>query len=147
MMENVKRAAERVANECIGLRSRHLGRVITRLYDQALRDQGLTAPQLSLLAAVELLAPVPASGLVDPLEMDKSTLSRNLRLMKRHGWIREVAVEGRARQLSLTAQGREALLAAMPAWEDAQNAARERLGAGAGEVLDKLLGHPWNQAE
>jgi len=147
MTDDTKRVAERVASECIGLRSRRLGRVITRLYDYALRDQGLTAPQMSLLAAVELLAPVPASGLVDPLEMEKSTLSRNLRLLKSHGWISEAPAEGRTKELSLTTEGQEALLAAVPAWEEAQAAARERLGADASEVLDELLGHPWTQAE
>ncbi|MEM1414162.1 MAG: MarR family transcriptional regulator [Myxococcota bacterium] len=133
-------AAARVANECLAFRSRRLARVVSRLYDDALRDEGLTVAQLVLLAAIEHEQAPSAAELGAVLEIDKSTLCRNLRLLESRGWIaRRPSGEGRAMALGLTPAGRGRLRAAIPAWERAQEAARKRLGPEALGALDTLL--------
>jgi hypothetical protein len=47
-----KEASKRIARECIAVRVRLLNRVITSLYDDALRPLGITVSQLNLLVAI-----------------------------------------------------------------------------------------------
>jgi DNA-binding MarR family transcriptional regulator len=59
--------------------------------------------------------------------LDKTTVSRNLKLLERNGWIEPVAAgDKRLRRFALTADGRKRLEAARPAWRKAQ----EQLRAG-----------------
>jgi len=133
--------ARQIARECLGLRSRHLGRMVTRIYDQALRPHGLTLPQLSLLTAIELMGPVQPAELCEPLGLEKSTLSRNVRLMAARGWVREQPTEhGKGKLLELTPAGEALLLSAAGAWEAAQEEARALLGRESRTTLDRLLG-------
>ena len=135
-----RHAAQRMARECIGLRARYLGRLVTRMYDDALRPLGLTAAQLSLLGAIEGLAPASAKQVGERLDLEKSTLSRNLRLLSDRGWVRVLQPDrGRHRLLELTPAGRRLLVRAMPAWQEAQVAARRRLGEETAEALQGLL--------
>lgn len=138
--EAAHRAAAHIAHKCIAMRSRRLGRVISRLYDDALRPHGLNVSQLVLLAAIEAHAPSPAARIAASLDMEKSTFSRKLRLLLDRGWVeRDASGPGRAVDLALSALGQETLVAAMPAWEQAQRTAEARLGVDASAVLDALL--------
>ncbi|MGF1469297.1 MAG: MarR family winged helix-turn-helix transcriptional regulator [Sandaracinaceae bacterium] len=140
MADRTHRAARRIAEACIATRSRRLGRTVTRLYDDALRAHQLTAAQLALLVAIELNAPVTAKDLTELLEIEKSTLSRNLRLMAERAWIDREDDQGRAAALVLSREGRRVLREALPSWEQAQREALARLGEEAAETLDALLG-------
>ena len=46
--------AQRIASECLGRRARLLSRVVTRLFDEELRDHELKGSQLTLLVALAL---------------------------------------------------------------------------------------------
>jgi DNA-binding MarR family transcriptional regulator len=130
-----KAAAARIVSRCIGFRARRLMRVVSRLYDEALRDSELTVAQLSLLAAIELQGPVQPGELAQAMDLEKSTLSRNVKLMVERGLLRISEGEtGRAQTLELTA-----LIAALPAWEQAQQQAGALLGPDAAKVLDRLF--------
>jgi DNA-binding MarR family transcriptional regulator len=57
--------------------------------------------------------------------LDKTTVSRNFKLLERNGWIESSVVsDKRKRQFTLTAAGRERLAAAKPEWKKAQNQLR-----------------------
>jgi len=138
MGKKSREAAERITGECVAIRSRRLGRIITRIYDDALRRHGVTASQLGLLATIELHAPVTAARLGEELEIDTSTLSRNLKRMEDLEWLGATSA-GRARELELTTEGRRILTKAARAWKKAQTEALERLGKDAPKKLDALL--------
>ena len=70
------------------------------------------------------------------MQLDDSTLSRNLERMRISGWLEEVpGNNGRERPYRLTAKGRKLLEKATPAWSDAQEKARELLGDSGVEAL------------
>jgi len=94
--------------------------------------------QFGLIVAIEQMAPVLASELTRVIDVEKSTLSRNIGLMSERGWL-QIEAEGREKRLSLSRAGKDLLEAVFPAWEHAQAAARERLGNATVETLDKLL--------
>jgi len=132
--------ARRMASECLAVRVRRLGRVVTRVYDAALAPHGVTIAQLNLLTAIVAADGARPTDLVRILDVEKSTLSRDLQRMEDLGWIRfDPRQSGRGRSISLTPAGTRLLLEVRPAWEKAQEAARSQLGRGAFAGLRKLL--------
>jgi len=118
-----------IASECLSVRVRRLGRVITRIYDAALAPHGVNAAQLNLLSAIAASGGARAVDLAQLLEMEKSTLSRDLKRMEQAGWVRsDVALPGGGRAVTLTPAGSRLLLEVRAAWESAQAAAQEVLG-------------------
>ena len=79
--------ADLIASECLAVRVRLLNRTITGIYDEALRPLGLTTGQLNILVLVAKLGPVAPGEVARKLNMEKSTVSRNIERMQRHGWL------------------------------------------------------------
>lgn len=133
------RAAERIAAECIAVRLRMLNRRITRLYDDALREQGLGIAQLNMLVAIAKAGEVSPVALGEALDLEKSTLSRNVARMRERGWVVvEPAGRGPGQRLTLTDEGLALLDAVEPAWARAQEQARALLGAALGGELERV---------
>jgi DNA-binding MarR family transcriptional regulator len=114
---------------CMCHKARMAARVVTRAYDDALRAIGLRASQVSVLAAVGARGALSIKSLADTLQMERTTLTRNLRPLEGRGYV-VLAPERRYRSriLTLTPLGRAALLEALPLWEDAQRTLKRRLG-------------------
>jgi len=104
-------------------------RVVTRAYDDALRPTGLRATQISVLAAVGARGALSIKSLADTLQMERSTLTRNLRPLEERGYVM-LAPERRyrSRVLTLTPAGRATLGKALPMWEGAQRNLKKRIG-------------------
>jgi DNA-binding MarR family transcriptional regulator len=127
--ENLNRDAAEVIRTCIATRLRMADRVITRVYDQALRPLGLKVTQLSMLVVAEDRGLIRQSEVGAELQLDDSTLSRNLERMRANGWLEEVpADDARVHSYRLTDAGRALLARAIPAWRKAQAQARRLLG-------------------
>ena len=129
--------AEVIAGECLAVRVRALNRAVTALYDEALRPHGLRVGQLNLLVAVAKMGTARPGDLCRLLRMDKSTLSRDVEVLRRNGWLElDDAADARARPLRLSARGHALLELVVPAWRRAQEQARRLLGDdGAAAVL------------
>jgi DNA-binding MarR family transcriptional regulator len=113
---------------CACATARHVARTLTQLYDAALRDIGLEAPQFALLQTLNKAGPLSQAALGRRHALDKTTASRNLRWLERQGWV--VAAPGtdrRERRFTLTADGRRRLAAAQPRWRRAQEQLRREM--------------------
>lgn len=117
------------AASCACLKARKAARAVTRAYDKALRPSGLRVTQFSILGAAGVSGGAPLGKLANMLGMERTTLTRNLQLIEREGLITVVNVDGRTRNVVLTATGNRRLAQALPLWEDAQNELRRKLGA------------------
>jgi DNA-binding MarR family transcriptional regulator len=127
--ESVKSDAAEVIRDCIATRLRMANRVITKTYDDALRSLGLTVTQLSMLVVAEHRGLIRQSEVGAELQLDDSTLSRNLERMRTNGWLVGVPGEdARVHSYRLTEAGRTLLDKAIPAWRTAQREARRLLG-------------------
>ena len=127
-----------IARTCIAVRLRLLNRVVTNLYDDALRPLGLKVSQLNILVVTAKLGLARPAQVCDILQLDTSTLSRNVERMKAHGWLEVVPEEdARAQPFRLTAQGKRLIEKAVPAWEEAQRQATEVLGEEGIGLLDR----------
>lgn len=140
-------AAEIISGECLGARVRILNRAVTALYDEALRPHGLRVGQMNLLVAVARMGTAKPGDLCRLLKMEKSTLSRDVDLMRRKGWLEvDESGDGRARPLKVTAEGLTLLEAVVPAWRRAQEGAKELLGSEATAALARTVDGLWKEA-
>ncbi|HSR82155.1 MAG TPA: MarR family transcriptional regulator, partial [Hyphomicrobiaceae bacterium] len=71
--------AESASAACISTRVRQLSRIVTRVYDDALRPLGITASQFTLLTQLAQQDGITAVEIGHSLDIEKSTLSRNLK--------------------------------------------------------------------
>ena len=72
------------------------------------------------------------------MQLDTSTLSRNVERMRAHGWLEVVPEDdARSQPFRLTAQGKRLIEKAIPAWEEAQAQAAELLGEDGIALLNK----------
>ena len=127
-----------IARTCIAVRLRLLNRVVTNLYDDALRPLGLKVSQLNLLVVTAKLGLAQPAKVCALLQLDTSTLSRNVERMRAKGWLEVVPAEdARTQPFRLTAQGKSLLEKAVPAWEQAQKQAEELLGDEGIALLDR----------
>ena len=126
---------------CTCLRLRKAARRITQVYDGYLEPLGLTITQFGLLAHLRVLDGIGVGALAEKLVMDPTTLTRNLRPLRRRGFVvlAPDPDDRRSRSLHLTEQGREALRAARPAWARAQRHVEEILGNADAAVLNSAL--------
>ena len=129
-----------IARECLAVRLRMLNRVITNIYDDALRPLGMKTSQLNILVAAKRAGLARPAEICQLLQLDTSTLSRNVERMMARGWLEVVADEdGRAQPFRLTAKGKQLLQRAEPAWEQAQRKATELLGGDAISVISDAV--------
>jgi DNA-binding MarR family transcriptional regulator len=118
-----------IAGECLAVRLRRLNRVVTGIYDKALRPLGLKVSQMNILVVVDRLGLARPAEVSRLLELDASTLSRNVERMRAKGWLEIVEDDdARAHPFQLTAKGARLLRRAFPAWERAQREAAGVLG-------------------
>ena len=138
---SMQEIAEETASSCLATRVRQLSRIVTRLYDDALRPLGITASQYTLLAQLASRDGITAVEIGHELDIEKSTLSRNLkRLLALGHIIMDPPAGRRGRGLHLTPKGQAVLVDAFPIWRDAQERATNILGATTRGILDDLLG-------
>jgi len=121
---------DEMVRDCLAVRVRLIGRAVTALYDSALSRHGLTIAQVNLLAALGVVGPCAPSYLGEGLRLERSTVSRNLSLLRKQGWIVAVSSDAKgAREVVLTPAGRDKVAEVMPAWRRAQQQAAELLSA------------------
>jgi DNA-binding MarR family transcriptional regulator len=113
--------------QCLCAATRLAARAITKVYEAELRKAGLQAPQFWLLMEIAHRQPVSQSELLKGAVIDQTTLSRNLAVVVKHGWV-ACEVKGRQRVYSISKSGRAKLERAKPKWMAAQERMKAALG-------------------
>jgi DNA-binding MarR family transcriptional regulator len=131
----------RISNDCIAVRVRLINRVITALYDEALRPHGIRVSQGNILVAVGRMGDAKPADVCRILRIEKSTLSRDVELMKQEGWLVSKPPDGgRNQTLSITKKGVAMLRRTAPAWEGAQAEAEKLVGESGVAALHQIAG-------
>lgn len=135
-----ERQVERFGEEvplCACFNIRKAARAISQLYDDVLRPSGLRVTQFSILAVTRKLGPVTVTRLAEETVTDRTTLTRNLKLLAQQKLLRITpGKDRREREVALTDRGRLALAQAFPLWKDVQSRVANRLGH---ERFERLL--------
>jgi DNA-binding MarR family transcriptional regulator len=115
---------------CACATARRAAHALTRMYDVSLRSAELEAPQFALLNMLDKVGPCSQAAMGRKFALEKTTLSRNLKFLEGKGWVEPApGRDARERCFVVTADGRERLTAARPAWRKAQQRVRASLTA------------------
>lgn len=109
-------------SRCLVLTTIAAARTLLRHYDDQLKPFGVTVQQFSLLAAIRFHPGEPVMALAQRVQLDRTSLTRNLDLLERKNLVRRVVgVVGNVRLCELTEQGNAMLDRLLPEWQRAQS--------------------------
>lgn len=135
----LRSSVDRIAGDCIAVRVRLINRVVTSVYDEALRPHGLRVSQANILIAVARQGAARPVDICRLLRLDKSTLSRDVEVMKARGWLEsDPPTGGRSQVLRVAQAGLELLGRSEAAWESAQAEASRLIGGPGVEALREI---------
>jgi DNA-binding MarR family transcriptional regulator len=128
---------------CTCAKLRRLSRRVTAVYDRELAAAGLRVTQYSMLSVIQREAGqdgMPLTALAERLDMDRTTLTRNLKPLIAQSWAELVTseVDARLRLARVTPAGVAAWQAARPHWKRAQLEVNRTLGD---DTVERL--HQW----
>jgi DNA-binding MarR family transcriptional regulator len=134
-------AAHAPLRGCTCARLRRLTRRVTAVYNRALALSGMRVTQYSLLTTLRHLGPQPLSVLAESLDMDRTTLSRNLKPLADAGWVSVLGSfdDARVRLIALRPAGEAHLQLARAHWKRAQEEVNETIGPGELAQLHQML--------
>ena len=125
---------------CTNLRLRRLSRLVSRHYDAHVAASGLKTTQYSLLSHVLHLGPLRPVDLARAMNVEASTLTRNLKPMVAAGWLTQGdGPDARSRLIAVTDAGRAKRAEAQAHWRDAQRGLNDLLGVERVLALHALL--------
>ncbi len=125
---------------CTCYRLRQTARLVSRTYDRFLAPAGISIGQFGILATLVAMQGQSTSALAEALQMERTTLTRNLSPLEKLGYIHSAEGEDRrSRVHHLTQAGLQALRAAKPLWLAAQQDLEHRLGKREVGILNKTL--------
>jgi DNA-binding MarR family transcriptional regulator len=143
-MSDATRLARKIRTECVGMRVRQASRLLTRVYDEALRELGIQESQFSVLVAIACFGEDGATigPLASVLAMDRTTITRSLTPLEKAGFVRVARSpdDARARVILLTRAGERTIESAYPLWEGAQKRVKSALGQERFDDLRTQLG-------
>jgi DNA-binding MarR family transcriptional regulator len=126
--------------QCACANLRRAARLVTQLYSREMGRE-IEPAQFSLLSVLSHRPGASQAPLGRALGLDKTTMSRNLRLMQRNGWIEPALTDDqRERGFRLTPGGAKILSATRPGWLRAQAKLRTALKPGEWETMLKVFG-------
>ena len=125
---------------CACMNLRRTARLIAQFYDQKLQPGGLRNTQFTLLVTLRHQGPIAITQLAGLLGLDRTTLTRNIRLLQKDGMIGEqTGQDARVRLLTLTKKGEAAVAKAAPHWKKAQAEFLKKFGKERWQLLRSEL--------
>jgi DNA-binding MarR family transcriptional regulator len=125
---------------CTCYRLRQSARIVSRTYDAFLAPCGISIGQFGLLTTLSAMKGESISTVAEVLQMERTTLTRNLIPLQKLGYIAvEQASDRRARSLNLTEAGKKILTAARPKWQAAQRSLEKQVGKAEVNLLNITL--------
>ncbi len=130
-----------VRRACACDQLRRVTRGVTQIYDNAVVPSGLRITQLAIFVGLSTEGDVPLTVLADGLKLDRTTLTRNLKVLEDRGLIRtyEHEHDARVRMVSMTLEGSATLKGALEHWATVQAHVEERFGRERLEALGDEL--------
>ena len=128
-VKNAQDLLQEVASHCVAVRTRVINRVVTGMYNDAMRPFGVRVEQMNIIIVVARRGEVSPSQVAEFLHLEKSTLSRNVERLQEKGWLEVVAQEdGRTHHLKVTKEGLALFRKLLPGWRKVQVQVTELLG-------------------
>lgn len=134
-----------IIRDCLAVRVRLIARTVSSLYDEAVAAHDVTIAQLNMLAALGEVGPCAPRKLGEVLQLERSTVSRNLDLLMAKGLVEAVSSDAKGvREVALSQKGHLKIAAVLPDWRAAQTQACEVLGAEGVQALRDASVNIWS---
>ena len=117
--------------DCLCTSLRRSARNISQIYSEHLQQSGekINANQVSILVLLSQIEKETISELSNKLKMERTTLTRNLKVLDKSGWIKNYSgTDGRMKFTKLSKRGNQVLGKILPYWKQAQNKTKKILG-------------------
>jgi DNA-binding MarR family transcriptional regulator len=112
---------------CTGIRQ--AAHAMTEIYDRALAPSGLKITMFRVLRRLSNAGLPTITELAEIVELDRSSLSRNLKVLEREGLVCfEGSADERRKVVRLTPAGKAALKKALPLWVETQARMKSKIG-------------------
>mgnify|MGYP001675899652 FL=1 len=103
-------------NECHCFMLRNMASSIKKIYNQRFQELGITNEQFTILRHMKYLAPISVTNLSEKIKIDRTTLSRNLKILETKELIVDNSLVGRSRQIVLSEKGNDVINKAEKIW-------------------------------
>ena len=114
---------------CSAKKLRQVSRRVSQHFDALMASAGLKTTQYSLLSQIQAQGPIRPGDLAHAMQMDASTLTRNLQPRVAQQWVSVgPGADGRSRLVRITALGRDKRAQSQREWKRAQRAFNARVG-------------------
>lgn len=125
---------------CYRILLNRASRKVSALYDETLAPLGVSIAQFNLIRVIVAMEPVSVTDLAAYVELDRSTVGRNGRVLERLGLITmSNGLDQREALFSLTEKGHDVLKRGLPLWDSVQHGIEKNLGAEKARLLQRLL--------
>jgi DNA-binding MarR family transcriptional regulator len=125
---------------CYCILLRKASRRLSARYDDALAPLGINIGQFSMLRNIHRKQPISLTELGAIMELDRSTVGRNTKILERMGLVTSaIGEDQREALLSLSERGESLLEKAEPVWENVQVELDAKVGERSAEELRRLL--------
>ena len=123
-------------NNCIGLRLRRLSRIVDGYYRKNLIDYEITESQLTILFLLSEMKKVEQGRIGKVLKLERSTVSRNIKLLKEKRLIKRTPEY--KPEIELTTKGKNLVLELLPLWEKTMDELFAKLGNNGMQMIKQL---------
>lgn len=123
-------------NNCIGLRLRRLSRIVDGYYRKNLIDYEITESQLTILFLLSEMKKVEQGRIGKVLKLERSTVSRNIKLLTEKGLIKRTPEY--KPEIELTTKGKNLALELIPLWEKTMDELITKLGNNGLQLIKEL---------
>ena len=116
---------------CLCTSVRRSARNISQIYSEHLQQSGekINPNQVSILVVLSQIEKKTISELSNILKMERTTLTRNLKVLDKSGWIKTYCgTDGRMKFTKLSNRGNQVLNKILPYWKKAQSKTKKILG-------------------
>jgi len=126
---------------CVCKNLRMTTRITTQYFDQVFQTVGIPVAQFSLLADIAFRENVTISELAQVLLMDQTTVTRNIEILRKKGYVnvRTDDNDSRRKCISISESGLRTLDDAIPLWNNVQSLIEQEIGAEKFEEFLKTL--------
>ena len=126
-IENKKRLE---LTNCLCASMRQSSRNISQIYNKHLKASGekINANQVSILVTISQVDDGSINKISNLLKMERTTLSRNLNVLKKAGWVKSnTGSDGRFTYIDLTAKGNKVLSNVFPHWQQSSRSSEKNI--------------------
>lgn len=138
-------AVREIINNCLAMRVRIVARSVSAIYEQAMASHDVTIAQVNMLTALGEIGSCAPGKIGEGLQLERSTVSRNLDLLIQKGLVEAVSSDAKGiREVALTAAGHAKIEAVLPDWRAAQKQAVKLLGPDGVGAVHKASASIWS---